>query len=155
MYTFPSLLYTTLFSKASSSSFLTSTRISAQLLYSPELSQFLGRILRGRQHTTLTCLLTQPETILLERQQFQQFLERIQRSTNFTSKNQVFIVYSNTFCTQRSPTRGILPFLSCQSYSKNLQLGDGGWFCVFLFVCFKYILTSVFWILIQWLFQFL
>lgn len=52
-------------------SFLTAARISTQFLYSPELSQFLWGILRGRQHATLTRLLTQPEAILLERQRFQ------------------------------------------------------------------------------------
>lgn len=40
------------------------TRIPAQFLQLPQLCQFLGRILRGGQHSRLTRLLTQPQAVL-------------------------------------------------------------------------------------------
>lgn len=43
------------------------TRIPTQFLQLPQLRQLLGRVLRGGQHSRLTCLLTQPQAILVAR----------------------------------------------------------------------------------------
>lgn len=112
MYAFPPSVYATMLANVSPLSFLTSARISTQFLYSPELSQFLWGVLRGRQHATLTGLLTQPETILLERQISVVFLRRYFQESGFLCVPNVllrsFTSWSCTFLLEPLELFGVL-----------------------------------------------